>query len=58
MDEAATKPPVKSEASSAGPSKVFEWRPFDTLRNQLDRLFHDFELRLLRRLGSAVAGLR
>lgn len=36
MVEAATKPPVKSEASSAAPSKVFEWRPFDTLRNQLD----------------------
>jgi HSP20 family protein len=44
MAEAATKLPVKTEASATAPStRVQEWRPFATLRNQVDRLFHDFE---------------
>ena len=43
MAEAATKLPVKTEASSTPPSRVLEWRPFDGLRNQVDRLFRDFE---------------
>ena len=43
MAEAATKLPVKTETSSTTPSKVLEWRPFDSLRNQVDRLFRDFE---------------
>lgn len=44
MAEAATKLPVKTEPSPAPPStRVQEWRPFDTLRSQVDRLFHDFE---------------
>lgn len=47
MAEAATKLPVKSEASSALPPKILEWRPFDTLRNQVDRLFRDFESGIL-----------
>jgi HSP20 family protein len=25
------------------PARAPEWRPFDSLRNQVDRLFHDFE---------------
>ena len=44
MAEAATKLPVKSEPSQTAPStRIQEWRPFETLRNQVDRLFHDFE---------------
>jgi HSP20 family protein len=44
MADAATKLPVKNEPSQTAPStRVQEWRPFETLRNQVDRLFHDFE---------------
>jgi HSP20 family protein len=44
MAEAATKLPVKTETSPAPQQpKVADWRPFDTLRNQVDRLFRDFE---------------
>ena len=44
MAEAATKVPVKTESSATPPStRVQEWRPFETLRNQVDRLFRDFE---------------
>lgn len=43
MAEAATKLPVKTETTSAPGTKVAEWRPFESLRNQVDRLFRDFE---------------
>jgi len=44
MAEAATKLPIKTETSGAPqPAKFADWRPFDTLRNQMDRLFRDFE---------------
>ena len=44
MAETPTKLPVKGGApSTAEPSKVAEWRPFDSLRGQVDRLFRDFE---------------
>lgn len=44
MAEAATKLPVKNEPSQTAPAtRVQEWRPFETLRNQVDRLFRDFE---------------
>ncbi len=43
MAEAATKLPVKTEKPSATPSSVLEWRPFESLRHQVDRLFRDFE---------------
>jgi len=43
MAEAATKLPVKTETSPPQSTKVAEWRPFEGLRNQVDRLFHDFE---------------
>jgi HSP20 family protein len=42
MAEAATKLPVKTELATT-PSSIFEWRPFESLRNQVDRLFRDFE---------------
>lgn len=44
MTEAATKLPVKNEPSrTAPPTRSQEWRPFENLRSQVDRLFHDFE---------------
>ena len=43
MAEAATKLPVKNETSLAPSTRVLEWRPFESLRNQVDRLFRDFE---------------
>ncbi|MDE2471080.1 MAG: Hsp20/alpha crystallin family protein, partial [Bradyrhizobium sp.] len=43
MAEAATKLPVKTETPTAPASRLPEWRPFDSLRNQVDRLFRDFE---------------
>jgi HSP20 family protein len=44
MAEAATKLPIKTETNvGALPTKAAEWQPFDVLRNQVDRLFHDFQ---------------
>jgi hypothetical protein len=44
MAEAATKLPIKTEASQAvEASKTADWQPFEALRNQVDRLFHDFQ---------------
>jgi HSP20 family protein len=44
MAESPTKLPIKTEATSAAPvAKAAEWQPFEALRNQVDRLFHDFQ---------------
>ena len=44
MAEPATKLPINTEAAPATqPTKAPDWQPFDTLRNQIDRLFHDFQ---------------
>ena len=44
MAEAATKLPIKTEATPATqPAKAADWQPFEVLRNQVDRLFHDFQ---------------
>ena len=44
MAEAATKLPVKTEATPATqPTKAVDWQPLEVLRNQVDRLFHDFQ---------------
>lgn len=44
MAEAATKLPIKTETTPVPQStKTAEWQPFDVLRNQVDRLFHDFQ---------------
>jgi HSP20 family protein len=40
MVEAATKFPVKNEAKTDRPA---EWRPFEGLRREIDRLFDDFQ---------------
>jgi len=44
MPEAATKLPIKTETAPATqPTKPRDWQPFEALRNQVDRLFHDFQ---------------
>ena len=44
MAEAATKLPIKTEATPVTQArKPADWQPFDVLRNQVDRLFHDFQ---------------
>jgi HSP20 family protein len=44
MAEAATNLPIKTEATQGTlPTKAADWQPFDILRNQVDRLFHDFQ---------------
>ncbi len=50
MAEAATKLPIKNQPQppSRQPAKVAEWRPFEALRGQVDRLFRDFESGFLR----------
>ena len=43
MAEAATKVPVKGEPKKAEQTTALrEWRPFETLRREIDRLFDDF----------------
>lgn len=42
MAEAATKLPIKTDPTAPA-TRVGEWQPFDVLRNQVDRLFHDFQ---------------
>lgn len=48
MAEAATKLPIKNQPAAQPPAKVAEWHPFEALRNQVDRLFRDFETGFLR----------
>ena len=44
MAEPATKLPINTEAPPATqPAKTTDWQPFETLRSQIDRLFHDFQ---------------
>ena len=41
--EAATNLPIKTEATpTAQTTKTSDWQPSEILRNQVDRLFHDF----------------
>ncbi|HEY6995236.1 MAG TPA: Hsp20/alpha crystallin family protein [Xanthobacteraceae bacterium] len=43
MAEAAAKLPVKGEPKKEEGSALREWRPFETLRREIDRLFDDFD---------------
>lgn len=43
MAEAATKVPVKGEPKAQQASALREWRPFETLRREIDRLFDDLD---------------
>jgi len=42
MAEAATRMPVRNEGK--GTDRPAEWRPFESLRREVDRLFEDFQL--------------
>jgi HSP20 family protein len=42
MAETATKLPVGKEEK--GTDRPAEWRPFESLRREVDRLFKDFQL--------------
>jgi hypothetical protein len=42
MVEAATKFPVKTEEKKV--DRPAEWRPFESLRREIDRLFEDFQI--------------
>ena len=42
MAETVTKLPVKHEKTSERASEVEAWRPFDTLRREVEQLFDDF----------------
>lgn len=48
MAEAATKLPVNTQEKKA--DRPAEWRPFESLRREVDRLFEDFQV------GSLVGG--
>ena len=52
MAEAATKFPVKTEEKSDRPT---EWRPFESLRREVDRLFDDFQVAPFQ-MGSSQVG--
>jgi HSP20 family protein len=43
------KTPVKKEGGAAAPSDLWDWRPFEALRRQLDRFFDEAPLQ--KRLG-------
>jgi HSP20 family protein len=42
MAEAATKLPLRNEEKRT--DRLAEWRPFESLRREVDRLFEDFQL--------------
>jgi len=42
MAEAASRMPVRNEGK--GPDRPAEWRPFESLRREVDRLFEDFQV--------------
>ena len=42
MVETATKMPVEVKKASGSASALAEWRPFENLRREIDRLFDDF----------------
>jgi HSP20 family protein len=57
MAEAITKLPVKTEERKA--PGVAPWRPFETLRREIDRLFEDFDGGMWRsRLGRPMLDLQ
>ena len=51
MAETATKLPVGKEEKADRPA---EWRPFESLRREVDRLFEDFQLDSWRSSPSSV----
>jgi HSP20 family protein len=43
MAEAASKVPVKTEEKAPAATSLEAWRPFESLRHEIDRLFEDFD---------------
>jgi len=43
MAEAATKLPIKSTEKAPATSAPGSWHPIETLRNEIDRIFEDFD---------------
>jgi HSP20 family protein len=43
MAQAESKVPVKTEARGPAPATSLAWRPFESLRREVDRLFEDFD---------------
>ncbi len=43
MNDASKKPSVSTNEKNMPSASQEPWRPFDTLRRQVDRLFDDFE---------------
>jgi len=43
MVDAATQLPVKTETTASLSAMAADWQPFEVLRSQVDRLFHDFQ---------------
>ena len=48
MPETVTKLPVKQEKRSENAAAAEAWRPFDTLRREVEQLFHNFGSNFLR----------
>lgn len=44
MPKAETKVPVRVEPKAAAPMAMEAWRPFESLRREVDRLFEDFTM--------------
>src|SRR3974377_509356 len=54
MSETVTKVPIKQEKRTASSSVPQMWRPFESLREEIDRLFDDFGRGFLRRSGVSL----
>jgi HSP20 family protein len=50
MDENASKVPVTEEKAPERSTESQTWRPFESLRREVDRLFEDFDRDLWRPL--------
>ena len=54
MAETVTKLPIKQEKRTAGLSVPQMWRPFESLREEIDRLFDDFGRGFWRPFGRSL----
>jgi HSP20 family protein len=54
MAETVTKLPIKQEAPSVASSVPQMWRPFESLRHEVDRLFDDFGRDFWRPFGRSL----
>ena len=54
MAETVTKLPIKQEKQTASSSVPQMWRPFESLREEIDRLFDDFGRGFWRPFGRSL----